>query len=78
MLAGSMRVEEAVARLRRRVRDVGRPCVQVGGWVYARGARRRGYALHVMVVVVFMASWWEAHVFCWTGHNRLVGVCNNI
>ena len=45
--------------------------------VYARGARRRGYALHVMVVL-FMASWWEAHVFRWTGHNRLVNVCDNM
>lgn len=37
------------------------------GWcVYARGASRSGYVLHVMlvvVVVVFMASWLEAHVF---------------
>jgi hypothetical protein len=43
------------------------------GCVYAHGASRRGYALHVMLMV-FMASWWEAHVFRWTGHNRSVGV----
>jgi hypothetical protein len=27
---------------------------------------------------MFMASWWEAHVFRWTGHNRLVGVRDNM
>lgn len=46
-------------------------------WVCARGARRRGYALHVMVVL-FMASWWEAHVFRLTGHSRWVDVRDNM
>jgi hypothetical protein len=45
--------------------------------VYARGAREVGYALCV-VVVLFMASWQEAHVSCWTGHNRSVNVCDGM
>ena len=35
MLAVSMAVEEAVARLRRRERDVERPCVRMGLWMRA-------------------------------------------
>lgn len=78
MLAVSMAVEEAVVGLRRRERDVERPCVRVEMCMRA-GARRGGYALHVMVVLMlFMASWREAHVFRWADHNRLVGVCDNM
>lgn len=78
MLAVLRVVGEVVMRLHRRERDVERPCVLVETCMRA-GARRRGYALHVMVVLMlFMASWREAHVFCWTDHNRLVSVCDSM
>ena len=79
MRAVSMAVEEAVAGLRRRERGVEKPCVRVEVFMCA-GAGRRGYALHVIMVVLmlFMASWREAHVFRWADHNRLVGVCDNM
>ena len=32
----------------------------------------------MVVLMLFMASWREAHVFRWTDHNRLVGICDNM